>query len=165
MKALFLTMVSVMVTASALANPVATSHRDRVGRCLQMATNSEILNELNYRLRSTSVPMPISKEESVTSVSCDYSTLNISTTNLTTGDSNLQKVELGGSSQCAATVELINAALNSHLTKNKLIGTCDYSTLSKFMVTTEKQIKHLAKENYGSSSQCQTVAKQLNKVN
>lgn len=163
MKKMILTAVLSLVATSALANPVL-NNRNGAGRCLQRATNAELVNEIQNRLRYSPVT-PIQQDEFVTTISCDTYTLHVSSTNTSSGEAELQRFSLGSASQCSTTLQLLDAALKSNSLKNKVVASCDTYTLSKFIVSADKKIKKLANENYGSSSECQTVASQINSAN
>lgn len=134
-------------------------------QCLGSVSNYELLTETNRRMSNGNNGggwVDNGQQQNLLIVSCNSYQLVINTTNMQTGQSNDQTFTLGTSSQCNELAAKINSIKNQPLYSNKIVGVCNSYQLQKFLIDTSMTVKQLPTTTYGTSSQCQVAADQLN---
>jgi len=129
-------------------------------KCLQMASNADLLNEVNRRMSYAEQPV---QEDAIVTIGCNFNVLVSTRTDMTTGATESVQFNLGNSSQCETAQGLLQNKLNQNLNTNSIVAVCNFNVLNRFMLAANKKLTQLESTSFGNSSQCESAAKQINK--
>lgn len=137
----------------------AAPGRKTPNRCLEQASDSEILNELSYRLRNPGSAPNIGNNLQY-SMSCSYQMLKVITTDLSTGSSKITEIDLNQSSSCASVATILARKIEQNRSGAIIAASCNYQMLSK-VILLNGTIK-TESFDLSQSSACQTQANIIN---
>ena len=163
MKSKLLVLALVMVSLTTQAQMKGHGSQILMGsaqKCLQMASNADLLNEVNRRMSVIQQPV---QDESVVTIGCNFNVLVSTRTDMNTGETESSQFTLGNSSQCDEAQSLLQNKLNQNLNANSLVAVCNFNVLNRFLLAANKKLTQLDSTTYGNSSQCAEAAKQINK--
>ncbi|MFM6928292.1 MAG: hypothetical protein ACKOX6_07495 [Bdellovibrio sp.] len=136
----------------------AAPGRNAPNRCLEQASNSELLGELSYRLKTTAYS-PIENNIQY-SFSCTYQNMKTIVTDLSTGASRVTDLNLDQSSSCTSVVSVLNRKIAQNRPGAVIAAVCNYQQLYK-VVLLNGSVK-LDTINLDQSSACEVQARAFN---
>lgn len=128
-------------------------------RCLGMASNGDILNELNRRL-NMSIPQPPAFPVEAKSVraSCASGYLTVAITDLQTAQTEFLRNLSVYSEVCQPSAEKLNKVFSTPLTQNTVVSVCADKILVSYLVSVDKQVKIAGQIDYGNNESCVNAA-------
>jgi hypothetical protein len=146
---LFIALVfALAATNSAFAN----------NECLQNATNSELMRELDRRLSG----VPGGSQSAAASFSCDSQTNLLISVVGSNGQEQEAQIYLGSSSRCNEIAQQLNSN-RSRISATSIIAVCDSQTnLFRYSITPVGSLTELSKRYIGSSSRCTEEQNRIN---